>query len=118
MRAKRMHVVLTAADHEQNGFVALARWPAMTEGDARSFIAKQDALVDDDSEPDIKTAPFTFILDLVSSENGDLIDTGKRCLPTQVAMNLAREQVSRWLDERPDPDSVMHRAVPELMRAS
>ena len=104
MSSNQMHVVLTVADHEQNGFVAPARWPDMTEGEARSFIEKQDALVDDDSEPDIKTASFTFILDLMSSENGDLIDTGKRCLPTQVAMNLARGPVSRWLDERPDPE--------------
>ena len=42
-----MHVVVAVADHEQNGFVASARWPDMTEGEARSFI-EQDALVDDD----------------------------------------------------------------------
>lgn len=110
----RHRVVLTAADHERNGFVSLARWPLMSEAEARAFIEAADAQVSDESEPDIKTAPFTFILDLMEVTNGDLLDTGKRCLPTQVGMSLAPEQVRQWLDERPDPDSVMHRFVPQI----
>lgn len=108
-----MHVVLTVADHDQNGFVALARWPTMPETEARAFIAAQDARVDDENEPDIKTASFTFILDLMEA-NGDCLDTGTRCLPTQVAMSLAPDPVRRWLDERPDPNSVMNRHIPTL----
>lgn len=107
------HIILTVADHDQNGFVALARSPAMTEAEARAFIEAKDALVTDESEPDIATGPFTFILDLMEA-NGDCIDTGKRCLPTQIAMSLAPEQVRQWLDERPDPDSVMDRHIPTL----
>ncbi|MBZ9759431.1 hypothetical protein LB553_00830 [Mesorhizobium sp. CA8] len=107
------HVVLTVADFEQNGFVALAQWSGLSEEAARSFIAEQDAAVSDDAEPDSDTAPFAFILDLMTP-NGDCVDNGKRMLPTQVAMSLAPEQVRLWLEERPDPDSAMYRRVPEL----
>lgn len=103
-------VVLTAADHDQNGFVALAVWPHITEREARAFIARADACVCDNAEPDVKTAAFTFILDLW--RGSDCIDNGKRHLPTQVAMSLAPEQVRAWLDERPDPDSVIERRIP------
>lgn len=104
-------VILTAADHEKNGFVALTQWTELTETQAREFIAATDALVSDESEPDIKFAPFTFILDLMEGPY-DCIDTGKRCLPTQVAMSLAPDEVRRWLEERPDPDSVIDRVIP------
>jgi hypothetical protein len=110
------YVVLTVADHERNGFIALARWPTMSEVDARAFIQAADDAVTEESEPDIKTASFTFVLDLMEL-NGDCIDTGKKCLPTQIAMKLAPDQVRQWLDERPDPDSVMHRPVPTLSKS-
>lgn len=111
-------IILTVADHEQNGFVSLAQWPGLTEDQARHIIDAIDAGISDEAEPDIKTAPFTFILDLMDDGNGDLFDTGKRMLPMQVAMSLAPEQVRHWLDERPDPDSVIRRAVPTASRAA
>jgi hypothetical protein len=110
-------VILTAADHEKNGFVALAQWPNLSEARAREFIAVADEHVSDESEPDIKMAAFTFVLDLMEGPY-DCIDNGKRCLPTQVAMSLAPEQVRRWLEERPDPDSVIDRAVPALSQGT
>ena len=110
-------IVLTAADHEQNGFVSLAKWSNLSEMQARAFIDVTDASISDDAEPDIKTAPFTFILDLMDDSNWDCIDTGKRSLPMQVAMSLAPDEVRRWLDERPEPDCVINRAVPEARRA-
>lgn len=110
-------IVLTAADHEQNGFVSLAKWSNLTEAQARSFIDAIDASISDDAEPDIKTAPFTFILDLMDDSNWDCIDTGKRMLPMQVAMSLAPDEVRRWLDERPEPDCAANRAVPEAGRS-
>ncbi len=106
------HIELTVADHEKNGFVTLAKWPRMPEAEARAILDAIDATIDDASEPDIKTAPFTFILDLCSGY--DLVDNGKRLLPTQVAMSLAQEQVSVWLDERPDPDSWANMGAPTL----
>lgn len=106
-----LHVILTVADHEKNGFVSLARWPDMSEAEARSFIARQDDGITDESEPDIKTAPFTFILDLMDAD-GDMIGNSERCLPTQNAMALAPDQVRRWLEERPVPDCVINQAVP------
>lgn len=110
-----MHsVILTVADHDKNGFVHLAKWPRLTEAEARAFIGTIDASVCDDAEPDIKTASFTFILDLKDDSNGDLIDTGQRLLPTQTAMALAPDEVRRWIEERPEPDSVMDRAIPEI----
>ena len=107
-------VVLTVADHDQNGFVHLARWDGFSETAARQFIETIDDLVSDDSEPDNKTASFAFILDLWDGQ--DCIDNGNRSLPTQVAMSLAPEQVQNWLLERPDPDSVCDRPI-AILRA-
>jgi hypothetical protein len=73
-------VTLTVADHEQNGFVALARWNFPDEVAARAFI-----------------------LDL-HDERGDTVDDSRN-LPMQSVMRLAPVQVSEWLDERPDPDT-------------
>lgn len=107
-------IILTVADHERNGFVHLAQWNGLSEAQARTIIAHYDGLVDDDAEPDIDTAAFTFILDLMSDDEATLIDTGKRLLPLQVAMAVAPAAVRAWLEERPDPDSVFHRRVPLL----
>lgn len=107
-----VEVVLTVADHEKNGFIALARWQFSDEAKARSFIAEQDANVPAEAEPDIKTAPFTFILDL--EVNGDMVDNGKRLLPTQSAMTLAPDQVREWIDQRPEPDDCILKRVPLL----
>lgn len=106
----RTSVVLTVGDHDKNGFIALARWPYPTEQEARAFIASVDAQVDDDSEPDLRTASYTFILDLC--EGNDTIDNGKRLLPTQVAMSLAPALVQQWLTERPEPDERASHPIP------
>lgn len=103
-------IVLTVADHEQNGFVALAAWRGMALSEAHEHIAGIDASIDDEMEPDIDTAPFTFILDLW--EGDDCIDSGARLLPTQIAMSLAPEQVRGWLDSRPEPDSLLFEPIP------
>lgn len=108
-----MKIQLTAADHEQNGFVTLAQWLVADEALARRIVSQIDGTISDEQEPDIRTAPFTFILDLVDA-NSDLVDTGLRQLPLQVAMRLAPEQVQDWLNSRPDPDAVFHRKVPTL----
>ena len=108
-------LTLTAADHRQNGFVALARWTGLSEAEARARIAAIDAMVSDDSEPDIASADFTFILDL-HDPRLDLIDNGKRCLPSQIAMMLAPDQVQQWLADRPDPDSTLCTLIPVLDR--
>jgi hypothetical protein len=110
-----MRIVLTVGDHEQNGFVALAKWSHLEEAEARAAIDAVDASIPEEAEPDIETAAFTFILDLMN-ENGDLIDNSKRQLPTQTAMALAPDQVRQWLEERPDPDSVLCRHIPEAVR--
>ena len=65
-----------------------------------------------EAEPDIKTAPFTFILDL--EVNGDMIDNGKLLLPTQNAMKLAPAEVRGWVEQRPEPDDCIGRPVPLL----
>jgi hypothetical protein len=110
-KESRCEVVLTVADHDKNGFVHIARWPNLSEVDARSFIAAVDSEIDDDAEPDIKTASHTFILDLCAGRY-EIIDNGKRLLPTQVAMSLAPDHVQAWLNERPEPDSVINRRIP------
>ena len=106
-----MNIILTVADHEQNGFVALAAWNDLPEAQTRAIISAIDASISDEAEPDIKTAPFTFILDLMNGDE-DLLDTGTRCLPMQIAMAIAPAQVQRWLNERPAPDSVFHQRPP------
>tara|TARA_R110000737_G_scaffold293837_1_gene300403 strand:- start:287 stop:631 length:345 start_codon:yes stop_codon:yes gene_type:complete len=101
-----MLIELTVADHEANGFIGLAKWIAASESEARHAIDAIDALVDDDMEPDNKTCDFSFVLDLRDPRKPwDMIDTGKRALPLQIAMRLAPEQTSAWLATRPDPDS-------------
>jgi hypothetical protein len=100
-------IVLTVVDQERNGFVSLAKSTGVTEKDARKFIFCVDCLVVPESEPD-NDASFAFIIDLVSN-NGDLVDTGHRLLPLQLAMSLAPDAVGDWLEERPDPNAVMHR---------
>jgi hypothetical protein len=100
-------IVLTAVDHEKNGFVSLAKTEFVTQEEARRFIAAVDELVDPEAEPG-DDASFAFIADLVSAD-GDLVDTGQRVLPLQLAMAIAPDAVSAWLEERPEPNHVMHR---------
>lgn len=103
---------LTAADHEQNGFVALADWHGFTEAGARQAVAAVNAMVPEGAEPSAKTDAFNFILDLMF---GDELIGESELLPTQVAMKLAPEQVRAWLNARPDPDAAsMTRTPPAL----
>lgn len=97
-------IVLTVADHEADGFIGLAQWRCDDEKSARRLIAQVDAAVEPDAEPDLATAPFTFILDLMSGD--DLLETGNRLLPMQIAARLAPEEVSRWISTRPDPNKI------------
>lgn len=98
-------VVLTVADHEQNGFSALARWKFPTKVSARAFIAAEDAAIPEGAEPDHRdeSVAFTFLLDLVSGR-WETEDNGRN-LPLQSVMRLAPDQVRKWLDERPDPNA-------------
>jgi hypothetical protein len=112
-----MNIILTVADHEQNGFVALAAWNDLPEPQARALISAIDGSISDEAEPDSKTASFTFILDLMNGDE-DLLDTGSRFLPTQLAMAIAPDQVRGWLNARPVPDSVFHRRPPILSIAA
>ncbi|MCA1831250.1 MAG: hypothetical protein LC750_00620 [Actinobacteria bacterium] len=100
-------VELTVGDHEQNGFVHLARWQFPDEASARAFIAEENAAIPDGAEPDHKTEPFTFILDLHEGWRCENMVDNSRNLPMQSAMRLAPNQVRNWLDERPEPDSVV-----------
>ena len=107
-----MNIILTACDREKDGFVAVAKWIDITQAAARLIITAIDSQVDDEAEPRNASDAFAFILDLIDDKSGDMIDTGKRLLPTQLAMSLARDQVSAWLKERPEPDCVINRRVP------
>lgn len=100
-------VVLTVADHEQNGFVALARWNFPDEATARRFIEAENAAIPEGAEPDHRDpdTAFNFLLDLHDGV-WDCVDNSRN-LPLQSVMRLAPDQVRRWLDERPDPDSRM-----------
>lgn len=109
-----MKIILTVADHMQNGFIALAQWPGISEPEARQIIFGIDHAVPHGSEPDIATADFTFILGLISDDGCTLLDTGEKLLPTQISMRIAPDQVSQWLADRPDPDTSLWRAAPIL----
>ena len=87
-----MEVILTVADREANGFVALARWPDIAEAEARRRFAEIDAGITEEMEPNSKTAPYTLILDLMEDDY-TCLDNNKRALPLQVAMRLARDPV-------------------------
>lgn len=98
-------VVLTVADHEQNGFVSLARWNFRNEAAARAFIEAENAAIPDGAEPDHRDpdTAFNFILDLCDGRHNTVDDS--RNLPLQSVMRLAPDQVREWLTERPDPDT-------------
>lgn len=99
-------VVLTVADHEQNGFMSLARWKFPDEAGARAFISAEDAAIPEGAEPDQHDpdVAFGFLLDLVNPRL-EIEDNG-RSLPLQSVMRLAPEQVRDWLTERPDPNAM------------
>lgn len=99
-------VELTVGDHEQNGFVHLARWQFTSEAAARAFIAAENEAIPEGAEPDHMTEPFAFLLDLHEGTRCDNMVDNSRNLPLQSAMRLAPDQVRNWLNERPDPDSV------------
>lgn len=101
-----MHLTLTAADHKKNGFVSLANWKVQSEKIGLQIIEKVDAMIPDGSEPDVKECEFNFILDLNEDTHNLLHETTKP-IPTQVAMKLAPDQVQKWLNERPEPDTVI-----------
>lgn len=100
-------IVLTVLDFEKNGCVTLAETLRLRPDAARKFIDSVDWLVADEAEP-THDASFAFILDLQAS-NRDLVDSGKRRLPLQIAAMLAHDAVFGWLTDRPDPDEAMHR---------
>lgn len=110
-------VELTVGDHEQNGFVHLARWQFPDEASARAFIDAENAAIPDGAEPDHKTDAFTFILDLHEGERCENMVDNSRNLPTQSAMRLAPDQVRWWLDKRPEPDEMLKFTSP-LLRAA
>jgi hypothetical protein len=102
------HLELTACDNEQNGFVGLGIWMAETMDDAMAAVARVNALSPEGAQPDPKTEPFTFLLDVHTGESGlcfDCVDNSVS-LPLQVAMLIAREQVTSWMASRPEPDTV------------
>lgn len=107
-------IELTVGDHEQNGFVHLARWQFPDEATARAFIAAENAAIPEGAEPDNKTDAFTFILDLHEGVRCmDMVDNSRN-LPLQSAMRLAPDQVRWWLKKRPEPDSMIGYASPLL----
>lgn len=101
-------VQLTVGDHEQNGFVGIARWQFPDERSARAFIEAENAAIPEGAEPDHKTDAFTFILDLHEGARcQDMVDNSRN-LPLQSAVRLAPDLVQRWLTERPEPDSARY----------
>lgn len=107
-------VELTVGDHDQNGFVHLARWQFPDEAAARAFIATENAAIPAGAEPDHMTEPFTFILDLHEGVRCENMVDNSRNLPMQSAMRLAPDQVQWWLNARPEPDSMIDLNSPLL----
>lgn len=107
-----MNIILTVADHEQNGFVALAQWSGLSEEEGNHIIAAVNAAIPDEAEPDAATEPYTFILDLMDGAHTRIDES--RLLPMQLAMRVAREQVTYWLEDRPVPDLVSNKVPPTL----
>lgn len=107
-------IILTACDHSQNGFVALARWPGLTLDEARDVLASVDASFPQDAEPDSSTEEFTLVLDLYE-EPYTLLDNSRN-LPLQIATRLGGDELFRWLNERPDPEAASSRGIPILSR--
>lgn len=112
MNVEHNTVVLTVADHDANGFIGLCSFRFSSEAEARAAIKSIDDRITDEMEPDIKTAPFTFILDLTEPTENDCVDNGRRLLPTQEAMRLAPTVVQEWLESRPDPEAVFGPTAP------
>ena len=93
------HLILTVADHEANGFIALARFNM-----PRAFCEAAIQVVNGLIEPgscDRGNDAFNFILDMW--DDGGTVGESDT-LPLQMAMRLAPDQVQAWLNERPDPE--------------
>lgn len=106
------YLVLTVADHLKDGFVNLAHWKFDKLEDAREALSAVNGLLPDDNPADAHADDFNFILDLHEGELDNHTDDSD-LLTMQVAMKLAPDQVSEWLSDRPDPDSISH-AIPCL----
>lgn len=114
MTAAPAHIILTAFDGPANGCIALARWNAGSEAEARQSLAAVDELIPEGAEGDMGEDEIAFLLDLHDAV-GDGIDNNAKPLPMQIAMRIAPEQVRDWMAERPDPDEVLlKRAIPVL----
>lgn len=101
----RHHLVLTVADHTQNGFISLARFAMPSKEAARAACDEINALIDPDSV-DVGSDDYTFILDIweVSGEPTWGCSDNSNMFPSQIAMRLAPDQVREWLATRPDPN--------------
>lgn len=98
-------IILTVADHEQDGFLALAHWPVTSMADGLAAIRAVDASISDEEAGDSKVDAFNFLLDLHSdAHNCD--DTSEKCLPLQLAMRIAPDAVQNWLNTRPNPNKM------------
>lgn len=107
MSRNDLYLELTVADHEANGFVGLARWRIADMAQGEQLLAELDRLTPSEAAGDPKTDPYTFIMDLRGADD-DLLQTSQLCLPLQIAMRLAPERVTWWMNTRPDPDSLAH----------
>lgn len=104
-------IELTVADQAQNGFVSIATWRCDSIDQAHTTARNIDDLVPEGAEGDLETDDYAFILDLHDTDDGqpNMVAQGAKALPLQIAHRLAPNQVSNWLSERPDPDSVCGR---------
>ncbi|WP_310620150.1 hypothetical protein [Flexibacterium corallicola] len=85
-----MYLELGVGDHEANGFVYLARWKIQSLEAGHKILSQIDEDIPAEAAGDSKTDPFTFFLDLRENE-WELVDTGKKMIPLQMAQRLAPE---------------------------
>ncbi|KZL24243.1 hypothetical protein [Pseudovibrio sp. Ad37] len=100
-----MYITLTVGDNRQNGCIYLARWNIESRQQGLKTLSDVDQTIEDEAAGDPDKDPFFFILDLFEDET-EQIGTNSKCLPLQLASRLAPEQVSSWLDKRPNPDRI------------
>lgn len=98
------HFELTVADHDQNGFHALAVFPSFNDDKIKDDFGALNKLFPQEEFDIAKAESHSFLIDIRDSD-GDLYD--QITVPLQFANLIAEDAVREWQNKRPNPDDAL-----------